>query len=130
MSNDGAAVAGLFDGLAATVESGVSRVRSSSMALAKQVSMRFSQIASTMTGTCVQTDADDSADMSLPKEHKALFDAMRRRHPDAYNNLARISEKFGTLNNKEQFDFMQSEAPAVLSLLATRSRRRKVRRGR
>lgn len=98
---------GDYSRIAAAVEAGVRKVQNESMAMARQVSARFRQVAEFNTGRCQQLDGQESTNMELPKAHKVLFDHLRRQKPDTYTELANLAERFNGMTPAEQFEFLE-----------------------
>ena len=112
------ALTAAFTSLADSVAAGAANLRANSLTLARHVGMRFSQIGNTLSGSCMLNAEEDAPEMSLPAEHKELLDALRRKHPKGFKQIAAIAKRFGEVDTKKQFEFLQTEAPAILGALA------------
>jgi hypothetical protein len=102
-AGEGATLSSVAD----TVQTAAAQMRKEYLSMARQISIRFKQIADTNTGRCQQVDAQDSAEMQLPRAHKYLFDQLRRQKPDAYKEMAAVSEKFDEMDPGEQYEFLR-----------------------
>jgi hypothetical protein len=113
-----AALAVMLDKVSRSLEHGVGAVKKNSMALAKQVSMRFSQAADLTSGKCMLIEAEDSENLEIPQEHKLLFDNWRKHKPETYAYLAGVANRFIKLTEaQQQFDFLAKEAPGMLAAI-------------
>lgn len=118
-----ATIASWFSQLSQRIQVGASSIRESSVLMAQQIALRFNQISGSITGKCAIVSYEDSPNMTIPRDHKELFDYIRKNNKAAYKLFVNAAKRFQDAETDDQVIILSEEMPVILqSLRFTTSR--------